>query len=130
MLMERSTEMVVALLAIVKPGAAYVPLDPAYPQERLSFMLADAGIEILLTQPHLRETLASSAQGHTFNTFYLDTQWEAVAQESTANPQVVVEADNAAYMIYTPGSTGRPKGVVKTLAALSIASSGCRTNIN
>jgi amino acid adenylation domain-containing protein len=113
-LMERSTEMVVALLAIVKAGAAYVPLDPAYPQERLSFMLADAGIEILLTQSQLRETLAAAAQGRSFKTFYLDKQWDAVAQESGANPQVKLEADNAAYMIYTSGSTGRPKGVINS----------------
>ncbi|HEX7330560.1 MAG TPA: amino acid adenylation domain-containing protein [Pyrinomonadaceae bacterium] len=111
-LMERSTEMVVALLAIVKAGAAYVPLDPSYPQERLSFMLADAGIEILLTQSHLSETLDASAEGHSFNTLYLDQL--VVSEESTTNPQVAVEADNAAYMIYTSGSTGRPKGVVNT----------------
>jgi non-ribosomal peptide synthetase component F len=108
-LMERSTEMVVSLMAIVKAGAAYVPLDPAYPQERLAFMLADAGIEVLLTQSHLRETLAAlTGDAHAFKTIYLDQQWETVAQESTENPQVAVEADNAAYMIYTSGSTGRP----------------------
>ncbi|HEX7333866.1 MAG TPA: amino acid adenylation domain-containing protein [Pyrinomonadaceae bacterium] len=111
-LMERSTEMVTALLAIVKAGAAYVPLDPSYPQERLSFMLADAGIEILLTQSHLSDTLTASAEGHSFNTLYLDQL--VMSEESTANPQVAVEADNAAYMIYTSGSTGRPKGVVNT----------------
>jgi amino acid adenylation domain-containing protein len=113
-LVERSVEMLVGILGVLKAGAAYVPLDPSYPQERLAFMLADAGIEVLLTQSHLSETLASSTQGRSFNTIYLDTQWEALTTESAANPRVTVEADNAAYMIYTSGSTGRPKGVVNT----------------
>ena len=114
-LMERSTEMVVSLLAIIKAGAAYVPLDPEYPQERLSIMMEDAGIEVVLTQQYLSERLAFAApDGHTLTTLYLDQMWAAVAQQSTSNPDVKVEAGNAVYMIYTSGSTGRPKGVINT----------------
>jgi amino acid adenylation domain-containing protein len=115
-MMERSTEMVVSLLAIVKAGAAYVPLDPAYPQERLAFMLADAGVEVLLTQLYLSDRLAAatSLDAPSFTTLYLDPELAEVAHHSTANPDVAVKAENAAYMIYTSGSTGRPKGVVNT----------------
>ena len=114
-LMERSTEMVVALLAIVKAGAAYVPLDPSYPQERLSFMVADAGVEMLLTQHQLAERFASaSLEARPFQTLCLDRDWPQIAEHSTNNPARRSVAANAAYVIYTSGSTGQPKGVVVT----------------
>ena len=114
-LMERSTEMVVALLAIVKAGAAYVPLDPSYPQERLSFMVADAGVEMLLTQHHLAERCASaSLEARPFQTLCLDRDWPQIAEHATDNPARRSVAANAAYVIYTSGSTGQPKGVVVT----------------
>jgi amino acid adenylation domain-containing protein len=105
---ERSLEMVIGLLGILKAGGAYVPLDPTYPQERLAFMLGDAGIAVLLTQERLRERLPASSA----HLLLLDADWSAIAQSSDANPTSSVSADNLAYVIYTSGSTGRPKGVM------------------
>ena len=107
---ERSIEMVVGLLGILKAGGAYVPLDPTYPQERLSYMLADSGVEVLLTQQSLVESLPS----HTAQMVSLDTDWGAIAQYSQKNLNVGISSDNLAYVIYTSGSTGQPKGVMNT----------------
>jgi amino acid adenylation domain-containing protein len=104
---ERSLEMVVGLLGILKAGGAYVPLDPHYPQERLSYMLADAGVEILLTQQELLSSLSS----HTARVVYLDTDWQTIEPQSHENLHAGVRSDNLAYVIYTSGSTGQPKGV-------------------
>ncbi|HYO55831.1 non-ribosomal peptide synthetase [Archangium sp.] len=105
--MERSLEMVVGLLGIMKSGAAYVPLDPSYPKDRLSFILEDAEVEVLLTQPHLEEVLPD----HGARVLHLSPDWASLADEFEANPPEGAEADNLAYIIYTSGSTGRPKGV-------------------
>ena len=105
---ERSLEMVVGLLGILKVGGAYVPLDPHYPQERLSYMLADSGIEVLLTQRDLLKSLPS----HTAQVVCLDRDWEAIEQLSQENLDVGVCSENLAYAIYTSGSTGKPKGVL------------------
>ncbi len=105
---ERSIEMVVGLLGILKAGGAYVPLDPNYPQERLSYMLADSGVEVLLTQSSLLESLPS----HTARVVCLDTDWREIKQHSQDNLDVGVGEDNLAYVIYTSGSTGKPKGVL------------------
>jgi|688.fasta_scaffold06795_6 amino acid adenylation domain-containing protein len=104
---ERSLEMVVGLLGILKAGGAYVPLDPHYPQERLSYMLADAGVEILLTQQNLLSSLSS----HPARVVYLDTDWQTIEPQSHENLHAGVRSDNLAYVIYTSGSTGQPKGV-------------------
>jgi amino acid adenylation domain-containing protein len=104
---ERSVEMVYGILGILKAGGAYVPLDPTYPQERLSFMLENSEVSVLLTQKHLAETLPE----HKGVTVYLDAQWETISQASAENPSTGVTADNLAYVIYTSGSTGRPKGI-------------------
>ena len=104
---ERSLEMVVGLLGILKAGGAYVPLDPNYPPERLSYMLADSGVEVLLTQQELLESLPL----HTSRVVCLDTYWGRIEQHSQENLEVRVCADNLAYVIYTSGSTGKPKGV-------------------
>ncbi|AOX02677.1 hypothetical protein BJP34_27440 [Moorena producens PAL-8-15-08-1] len=104
---ERSIQMVVGLLGILKAGGAYVPLDPNYPPERLSYMLADSGVEVLLTQQSLLESLPS----HTAQVVCLDSDWEAIEQHSGENLDVGVTSDNLAYVIYTSGSTGQPKGV-------------------
>ncbi len=106
-MMERSIEMVVGLLGILKAGGAYLPLDPAYPQERLSFMLEDAEVPVLLTQKRLSESLPE----HNAEVVYLETDWEAIAGESTENFDGGARAENSAYVIYTSGSTGKPKGV-------------------
>jgi amino acid adenylation domain-containing protein len=105
---ERSVEMMVGLIGILKAGGAYVPLDPSYPQERLSFMLSDAQMPVLLTQQHLVEKLPH----HTAKVICLDTDWDCIAQESIASPASEVNADNLAYVIYTSGSTGKPKGTL------------------
>ncbi|WP_293091572.1 non-ribosomal peptide synthetase/type I polyketide synthase [Moorena sp. SIOASIH] len=105
---ERSLKMVVGMLGILKAGSAYVPLDPNYPQERLSYMLADSGVEVLLTQQSLLESLPS----HTAQMVCLDSDWGAIEQYSGQNLDVGVTSDNLAYVIYTSGSTGKPKGTM------------------
>ncbi|USX18525.1 amino acid adenylation domain-containing protein [Oxalobacteraceae bacterium OTU3REALA1] len=102
---ERSIGMMVGLLAILKAGGAYVPLDPEYPADRLAYMMQDSGIELLITQSSVRDSLPSS-EG--LQMLELDTLDLSGAPEH--NPQVAVHADNLAYVIYTSGSTGRPKG--------------------
>ncbi|MBN3876118.1 MULTISPECIES: non-ribosomal peptide synthetase [unclassified Nostoc] len=104
---ERSLEMVVALLAILKAGGAYVPLDPGYPQERLAFMLSDTQVSVLLTQKELVTKLPT----HTAFVICLDTDWNTIAQNKKDNLSTSVTADNLAYVMYTSGSTGTPKGV-------------------
>ena len=105
--MERSLEMVVALFGILKAGAAYVPIDPAYPAERTSYVLEDAGVKVLLTQSTLLKSLPkTSAQ-----ILCLDPSWQLLQQESTRNVPAEVAPQNLAYVIYTSGSTGKPKGV-------------------
>jgi amino acid adenylation domain-containing protein len=108
--MERSLEMVVGLLAVLKAGAAYVPLDPGYPRERLAYMLEDAQVSVLLTQTALLERLPR----HTAAMICLDTFWASERSEAETNPDSAVQPDNIAYMIYTSGSTGKPKGVLNT----------------
>ena len=112
---ERSLEMVVGLLGILKAGGAYVPLDPNYPQERLSFMLEDAQVPVLLTHHHLIERLPE----HRANLVCLDTDWLLICESSQDNALAqltvgiaAVQAVNLAYVIYTSGSTGQPKGVM------------------
>jgi len=105
---ERSIEMVMAILGTLKAGGAYVPLDINYPPERLAYMLADAKVRLLLTQQSLLEKLTVTD----VQTVCLDAEWEQIEQRSTENLQVKVALQNAAYVIYTSGSTGKPKGVV------------------
>ncbi|MFB2880052.1 non-ribosomal peptide synthase/polyketide synthase, partial [Floridanema aerugineum] len=105
---ERSLEMIVGILGILKAGGAYVPLDPTYPQDRLSFILEDAQISVLLSQQHLVEKLPQ----HQARVIYLDSEWETIAQHSQSNPQDTATSSNLAYIIYTSGSTGQPKGVL------------------
>ncbi|MDZ7269873.1 MAG: amino acid adenylation domain-containing protein [candidate division KSB1 bacterium] len=105
---ERSREMVIGLLGVLKAGGAYLPMDPVYPEERLAFMLADAAAPVALTQSHLREKFTA----HRGQLVCLDTEWETIARESTQRPVCRATAANLAYVIYTSGSTGRPKGVM------------------
>ncbi|WKB55457.1 non-ribosomal peptide synthetase [Eleftheria terrae] len=104
--LERSVEMVVGLLAILKAGAAYVPLDPQYPPERLADMVADSGITLLLTQSWLREQVATLGVPA-----LLELDALALAAEPAHDPRLAVHGEQLAYVIYTSGSTGRPKGV-------------------
>ncbi|MFN6514069.1 MAG: amino acid adenylation domain-containing protein [Nostoc sp. CreGUA01] len=105
---ERSLSMIIGLLAILKAGGAYVPLDPAYPQERLTYILEDAAVSVLLTQQQVIENLPQ----HQTRVVCLDTDWESIAQQSSQNPISECTTDNLAYIIYTSGSTGQPKGVL------------------
>ena len=112
-MMERSVEMVVALLGILKAGAAYVPLDAQYPAKRLSFMLEDAEVSVLLTQEHIAGQLQNNLSGTNISQVVkLDSEWPEIAGESDENLPRAATPDNLAYVIYTSGSTGQPKGVM------------------
>ncbi len=105
--MDRSVEMVVALLAVLKAGGAYVPLDPNYPQERLTFVLEDAQVSAILTQRAMEKLVADQS----VPTLYLDENWSNHKALPISTPRSGVTAANLAYVIYTSGSTGKPKGV-------------------
>ncbi|MBC8030243.1 MAG: amino acid adenylation domain-containing protein [Pyrinomonadaceae bacterium] len=105
--MERSLDMMVALVGIVKAGGAYLPLDLSYPESRIAFMLADAQAPVLLTQKGLMDNLPENGA----QVFCLDERREILAEESEENPANVAGPDNLIYIIYTSGSTGVPKGV-------------------
>ncbi len=105
---ERSLELAIALLGILKAGGAYVPLDPDQPQQRLEFMLQDAGCSLLLTQKRLIATIPTYAG----KVIYLDADWELIANEEESQPTSNVQLKNLAYLIYTSGSTGKSKGVM------------------
>ncbi len=104
---DRSIEMVVGLLAILKVGGAYVPLDPLYPVERLNFMVADTGITLILTQRHLE----SRWQNAKLQLIMLDAEHAAYSNEPDGNLNLQQSSESSAYVIYTSGSTGTPKGV-------------------
>ncbi|KAB8315453.1 amino acid adenylation domain-containing protein [Tolypothrix campylonemoides VB511288] len=108
--LERSTDMVVGILAILKAGGAYIPLDPSYPVERLNFMLSDSQASLLITKQEILEKLSLSSA----KTVCLDIHKDKIAQENQENPISTSKADNLAYIIYTSGSTGTPKGVLGT----------------
>ncbi len=106
--LRRSLELPVALLAVLKAGAACVPLDPAYPKERLSYMLSDSETPLVLTQPGLLSEV-TDFEAQVVN---LEPDWKAFADESRENVRSSVEPENLAYIIYTSGSTGKPRGVL------------------
>ena len=103
---ERSLEMVVGILGILKAGGAYVPLDPSYPEARLSYMLADTGTSLLLTQQRLVDDLPEFGG----QVLCLDRDWKEIAEAPSHDPAGGAMANTLAYVIYTSGSTGRPKG--------------------
>ena len=124
--MERSLEMVVAIVGVLKAGGAYVPLDPSHPQERLLYILEDANAQVLI-----------SGADHEIPSFSgpvvrLDRDWTQVASESVLNPEKQVVPENLAYVIYTSGSTGNPKGSLNTHRNLSwlLAMSAMRFNFS
>ena len=104
---ERSLEMVVALVGILKAGGAYVPLDPAYPNDRIQYVLEDAHVKVLLTQESLLPSLSTSAA----EMICLDPAWKFLINQSSEPVAAEVSPENLAYVIYTSGSTGKPKGV-------------------
>ncbi|HKQ74118.1 MAG TPA: amino acid adenylation domain-containing protein [Blastocatellia bacterium] len=116
---ERSPELVIGILGILKAGAAYVPIDPSYPAERAALMLGDARVLVLLTTSHLSVNFASQ----TARVLCLDTTRSLIAIQSAENPVGIVSGENLAYVIYTSGSTGNPKGV-------AICHSGAVNNLN
>jgi aspartate racemase len=131
--MERSLELIVGVLGILKAGSTYVPLDPVYSRERIRFVLEDAEISILITQQRLVESLRE----YGVVTICLDTEWDAIGQQNTSNPASETRPDNAALVLYTSGSTGNAKGAILThnnlvnyTEAANIAYSiGCEDNV-
>lgn len=116
--LEPSIDMIVSILGILKAGAAYVPLDPTQPKERLAFMIADSQVSVLLTHTHLLPNLPQQ-DSHLATlppTVCLDDEQTALLQASKQNPPTQTIGANLAYIIYTSGSTGKPKGVAVTHA--------------
>nr|WP_279582732.1 AMP-binding protein [Fodinicola feengrottensis] len=117
-MLPRSIDLVVAILAVLRAGAAYVPIDPEYPAERIRFVLADSGSRLLLTD-------RSQPNHGDLTTVFVDDL--AVGAQPVDPPTVLVRPENAAYVIYTSGSTGQPKGVVVSHAAIAPdICAGCR----
>ncbi|MES5929975.1 amino acid adenylation domain-containing protein [Bacillus cereus group sp. MG9] len=106
---ERSLEMIVGILGVLKAGGAYVPLDPTYPEQRLQYILEDAGIQLFVTQESLKE---SKWLPENVKSVCLDRDRDEIGQESKTLPFSDVSSQNLAYVIYTSGSTGNPKGVM------------------
>ncbi|MCK5573218.1 MAG: amino acid adenylation domain-containing protein, partial [Bacteroidetes bacterium] len=106
--MERSVEMVVALLGVLKAGGAYLPIDPSYPAERIEFMITDSSARMVLTQARLEERIPRGSVA----VICVDRRSEEIAKESDDRLPAVTNPENLAYVIYTSGSTGKPKGVM------------------
>ena len=106
---DRSLELVVGILGILKAGGAWLPLDPSYPVERLTLMMRDAAIPVLVTQEHLADELPALGL-----LVCLDTDWPLIASQPQTPLAVEMSEDNLAYIIFTSGSTGRPKGTLLT----------------
>ncbi|MUL37905.1 non-ribosomal peptide synthetase [Gloeocapsopsis dulcis] len=108
--LERDLDMVVGILAILKAGDVYIPLDPSYPEERLNFIISDSQASLLISNQEILEKLSLSAT----KTVCLDSYKDEIARESSENPIKISSDNNLAYIIYTSGSTGIPKGVLGT----------------
>lgn len=111
---ERSAQMIIGILGILKTGSGYVPLDPAYPKDRLEYILEDTRPKILLTQKHLLKELPANGAKAVF----LDSDWSEISRQSRENLSETASTENLAYVIYTSGSTGKPKGAMITHANL------------
>ncbi|HWX41158.1 MAG TPA: amino acid adenylation domain-containing protein, partial [Blastocatellia bacterium] len=113
--LDRSIEMLLAVNGVLKAGAAYVPLDPDYPADRINSILRDAEVSAVLTVERLRPVVS----GATDEVITLDLDWEAIAAEGTEDLRIETYPQNLAYVIYTSGSTGRPKGVMISHRAMN-----------
>ena len=105
--MDRSAEMVVALLAVLKAGGGYLPLDPNYPTDRLTFMVEDSAVKVLVTE----RALLARCSGLAVQPVCVDEDWSAISRHPQSNPAPLAGPQNLLYVIYTSGSTGKPKGV-------------------
>ena len=112
---ERSAEMVIAILGILKAGASYAPIDPTYPRQRVEYILKDARVKLLLTQ----ERLLGQLGAHDQEIVCVDKDWDQISKYSAEYPVSRVSAEGLAYVIYTSGSTGVPKGVAMVHRALA-----------
>lgn len=112
---ERSVEMVVSILGILKAGAAYIPIDVSYPQSRIDYMIRDSGVKVLITQESLVNLLPQNVSG----IILIDKDREEISKYSGSNPEIKIDLESPAYVIYTSGSTGNPKGVVIRHKSLS-----------
>lgn len=108
--LERSSDMVIAILAILKTGAAYLPIDPTCPKERFQFILDDVEAQLILSQSSFKTVVADLDR--TLNTIYLDDAKETIDVQPSFDLQTEVEPNDLAYLIYTSGTTGKPKGVM------------------
>ena len=116
--MSRTPDMIAAMLGTLKAGAAYVPIDPAYPRDRLNFILEDAKARVVLTEVALSPLLDSSKAQLVF----LDRDRAEIQSHARDNPRALISSENLAYVIFTSGSTGRPKGVaIEHRSVLSLA---------
>jgi amino acid adenylation domain-containing protein len=116
--MQRSTEMLVAILGILKADGAYVPLDPSYPKERLAAMMEESNVSVLLSQERFAGELSRQQGAQAVKLIYVDAAWPLIAEQSKENPANNAAPDNLAYCIFTSGSTGKPNGVLISHKAL------------
>lgn len=112
--LERNFFLPLAILAVLKLGGTYIPLDPSYPQQRLAFMVKDSQLKVILTQSDLRDIFPTKTA-----ILELDTAWETIKEASVATPETTIRPEALAYIIYTSGSTGQPKGVMMPHRALN-----------
>ncbi len=111
---ERSPEMVIGILGILKAGAAYIPVDPEYPESRVEFMIKDSNAKVLITQKSLADALSKDISKIVF----IDDDWDEISKEDEYNFESNAALNNLAYVIYTSGSTGQPKGVMISHASI------------
>lgn len=124
LLLERSLDLAVSVLSVLKAGGAYLPLDPGYPRERLDFILRDARVQVLITQQKFKGQFVGLPVG----IFYIDGERGSLSQPIQELPRTVTSPESLAYVIYTSGSTGQPKGVMITHGNLANYISWCNAN--
>jgi amino acid adenylation domain-containing protein len=123
--LERTPQLAVAMLGVLRAGGAYVPLDPAYPPERAGWMLVDAGVALVITESALADRVPAGAAG----LLVVDAEGEALAAEAETAPESGVTAENLSHVIFTSGSTGRPKGVMVRHSSVVVLLHWLRENV-